>query len=89
MEQWAADIAAPREQLGVRCLAQGSHLSRRHFLPELGFKPTTLDTSGFKSNALSIRLRQFISKLKGQVSTVKETRAKQGGVTKGNNVIIT
>ncbi len=32
MEQWAADIAAPREQfLRVRCLA---HLSRGHFLPE-------------------------------------------------------
>ncbi len=28
-EQWAAIYAAaPREQLGVRCLAQGSHLSR-------------------------------------------------------------
>ncbi len=24
----AANAAAPREQLGVRCLAQGSHLSR-------------------------------------------------------------
>ncbi len=30
------------EQLGVRCLAQGSHLSREHFLLELGFEPTTL-----------------------------------------------
>ncbi len=27
-EQWAANAAAPREQLGVRCLAQGSHLCR-------------------------------------------------------------
>uniref|UniRef100_A0A3Q3MCS3 Endoplasmic reticulum metallopeptidase 1 n=1 Tax=Mastacembelus armatus TaxID=205130 RepID=A0A3Q3MCS3_9TELE len=27
-EQWAANAAVPREQLGVRCLAQGSHLSR-------------------------------------------------------------
>ncbi len=27
-EQWAANAAAPREQLGVRYLAQGSHLSR-------------------------------------------------------------
>ncbi len=26
--QWAANAAAPGEQLGVRCLAQGSHLSR-------------------------------------------------------------
>ncbi len=34
LEQWAADIAAPGEQLGVRCLAQGSHLSHGHFLPE-------------------------------------------------------
>ncbi len=54
LEQWAADIAAPGEQLGVRCLAQGSHLSCGHFLPEPGFEPTTL---GFKSNALSIRPR--------------------------------
>ncbi len=55
MEQWAADIAVPGEQLGVRCLAQGSH--RGHFLPELGFEPTTLGYLGFKSNALSIRPR--------------------------------
>ncbi len=27
-EQWAANAAAPGEQLGVSCLAQGSHLSR-------------------------------------------------------------
>ncbi len=33
------------EQLGVRCLAQGSHLSRGHFLPEPRFEPTT---SGYK-----------------------------------------
>ncbi len=52
LEQWAADAAAPREQLGVRCLAQGSHLSRGQFLPEPRFEPTT---SGYKSNALSIR----------------------------------
>ncbi len=61
LEQWAADITAPGEQLGVRCLAQGSHLSRGHFLPEPGFEPTTLGlpwvTSDFKSNALSIRPR--------------------------------
>ncbi len=42
------------EQLGVRCLAQGSHLSRRQFLPEPRFEPTT---SGYKSDALSIRPR--------------------------------
>ncbi len=40
------------EQSGVRCLAQGSHLSRGQFLPEPRFEPTT---SGYKSNALSIR----------------------------------
>ncbi len=28
LEQWAANAAAPGDQLGVRCLAQGSHLSR-------------------------------------------------------------
>ncbi len=27
-EQWAANAAVPGEQLGVSCLAQGSHLSR-------------------------------------------------------------
>ncbi len=36
------------EQLGVRWLAQGSHLSRGLFLPELIFEPT-------KSDTLSIR----------------------------------
>ncbi len=41
-------------QLGVWCLAQGSHLSLRQFLPELRFERTT---SGYKSNALSIRPR--------------------------------
>ncbi len=52
--KWAADCAAPGEQLGVRYLTQGSHLSRGQFLPEPGFEPTTL---GYKSNALSIRPR--------------------------------
>ncbi len=52
LEQWAADTAVFGEQLGVRCLAQGSHLSRGQFLPEPRFEPTT---SGYKSNALSIR----------------------------------
>ncbi len=47
-----ADTAAPGEQLGVRCLAQGSHLSREQFLPEPRFEPTT---SGYKFDALSIR----------------------------------
>ncbi len=40
------------EQLGVRCLVQGSHLSCGQFLLEPRFKPTT---SGYKSDALSIR----------------------------------
>ncbi len=40
------------EQSGVRCLAQGSHLSHGQFLPEPRFEPTT---SGYKSDALSIR----------------------------------
>ncbi len=48
MKQWAADAAAPGEQLGVQCLAQGSHLSRGHFLPEPGFEPTTLGYLGFQ-----------------------------------------
>ncbi len=33
LEQRAASGAAPGGQLGVRCLAQGSHLSRGQFLP--------------------------------------------------------
>ncbi len=48
LEQWAADAAAPGEQLGGQCLAQGSHLSRGHFLPEPGFEPTTLGYLGFQ-----------------------------------------
>ncbi len=56
-ERWTANAAAPGEQLGVRCLAQGSHLSRdieggenaRYSLPP---QPTT---SAYKSDALSIR----------------------------------
>ncbi len=44
-EQWAASNAAPGEQLGVWCLAQGSHLSRGQFLPEPRFEPTTSVTS--------------------------------------------
>ncbi len=45
-QQWAAGTAAPGEQFGVRCLAQGSHLSRGQFEPT---------TSAYKSEALSIR----------------------------------
>ncbi len=47
LEQWAADAVAPGEQSGVRCLAQGSHLSRGQFLLEPRFEPTT---SGYKFN---------------------------------------
>ncbi len=35
-------------QQGVQCLAQGSHLSRGHFLQELVFEPTTLGYLGFQ-----------------------------------------
>ncbi len=41
-----------KKHLGVRCLARGSHLSSGQFLPEPRFEPTT---SGYKSDALSIR----------------------------------
>ncbi len=40
------------EQFGVRCLAQGSHLSCGQFLPEPRLEPTI---SSYKSNALSTR----------------------------------
>ncbi len=68
-EQWAANAAAPREQLGVWCLAQGSHLSHGieggesagHSLPPT-YNPCRLRDSnprpsGYKSNSLSIRPR--------------------------------
>ncbi len=45
-----------RGAVGVRCLAQESHLSRGLFLLEPRFKPTT---SGYKSNALSTRPRLY------------------------------
>ncbi len=45
-------LRCPGSSLEVRCLAQGSHLSRRQFLPEPRFESTT---SGYKSDALSIR----------------------------------
>ncbi len=45
-------LRRPGGQLGVRCLAQGSHFSRGQFLPE----PRT-PTSDYKSSALSIRPR--------------------------------
>ncbi len=46
-------VRRPGSSWGFGALLKG-HLSRGHFLPELGFEPTTL---GFKSNALSIRPR--------------------------------
>ncbi len=69
LEQWAANAAAPGEQLGVRCLAQGSHLSRGIewrrecwlFTPPTYNSCRTWDSnprpSGYKSNSLSIRPR--------------------------------
>ncbi len=60
LEQWAANAVVPGEQLGVRCLAQRSHLSCEQFLLEPRFEPKTL---GYKSDTLSIRpmnrTRQF------------------------------
>ncbi len=68
LEQWAANADVPGEQSGVRCLAQGSHLSRgieggenaRYWLP-----PPTIPAGaeirtrnlGYKSYTLSIRPR--------------------------------
>ncbi len=60
MEQWAADIAAPGEQFG---LAQGSHLSRGHFLPELGFEPTSLGYLRFQVQRSNVRPRLPIGDL--------------------------
>ncbi len=69
LEQWAANAAAPREQLGVQCLAQGSHLSRGIekwrecwlFTPPTDNPCQTWDSnprpSGYKSDSLSIRPR--------------------------------
>ncbi len=68
LEQWAANADAPGEQSGVRCLAQGSHLSRgieggenaRYWLPPptipAGAEIRTRNLS-YKSYALSIRPR--------------------------------
>ncbi len=66
-EQWAANAAVPGEQLGVRCLAQGSHPSHGieggesagYSLPPTDNPCRTWDSnprpSGYKSNSLSIR----------------------------------
>ncbi len=69
-EQWAAIYAAaPGEQLGVRCLAQGSHLSRGieggesagHSLPPptipAGPETRTRNLLGYESDSLTIRPR--------------------------------
>ncbi len=61
----AADTAVPGEQLGVRCHAQGSHLSRGQFLLEPRFEPIT---SGYKSNALSTRATTAPMRLKGGIT---------------------
>ncbi len=45
LEQWAADTAVPGEQLGVQCLAQGSHLSHGQFLLERDSNPQPRVTS--------------------------------------------
>ncbi len=67
-EQWAANAAAPREQLGV-CLAQGSHLSRGivdgreccTFTPPTNNLCRTWDSNpwplSYKSDSLSIMPR--------------------------------
>ncbi len=54
------------EQSGVRCLAQGSHLSRGQFLPEPRFEPIT---SGYKSRHIKDRSFFFSSEFQ-----CKETR---------------
>ncbi len=42
-------LTHPSGAVGSRhCLAQGSHLSRGHLLPEPGFEPTTLGYLGFQ-----------------------------------------
>ncbi len=68
LEQWAADTAAPGEQLGVQCLAQGSHLSRGQFQPEPRFKhpqlritSPTLSPLGHDCLSLSYSVSQSVS----------------------------
>ncbi len=68
-EEWAANAAAPGEQLGVRCLAQGSHLKSWYwgwrecwsFTPPTANSCRTWDSNtrplGYKSDSLSIRPR--------------------------------
>ncbi len=76
MEQWAADIAAPGEQFEVRCLAQGSHLSRGHFLPEPGFEPTTLGYLEFQvQRSNHYAGSEFVSLGRVQTNTLQVTNA--------------
>ncbi|KAL7874957.1 hypothetical protein SRHO_G00059270 [Serrasalmus rhombeus] len=49
LEKWAALSAAPREQLGVRCLAQG-HFS--HGLSAKGIEPATYRSQGWFPNSV-------------------------------------
>ncbi len=46
----------PGELLGVRCLAQGSHLSRGQILPEPRFEPTTSGVCNCCNKALYHRI---------------------------------
>ncbi len=66
-EQWAASTAAPGEQLGVRCLAQESHLSRgieggenaRYSLP-----PRTIPVEPeIRTHNLGLQVRRSIHKV--------------------------
>ncbi len=68
LEQWE------EEYLGVRCLAQGSHLSRGQFLPELRFEPTT---SGYKSDAVSVRPRLPPEEREERIHIMSSFRAAQ------------
>ncbi len=64
LEQWAANAAAPGEQLGVRCLAQGSHLScgieggeyARYSLPP----PTIPAGAENRTHTLGLQVRRSI-----------------------------
>ncbi len=57
----------------VRCLVQGSHLSRGQFLPEPKFEPTT---SGYKSKAQSTRPRQPVDQREDLKETYYTVRAR-------------
>ncbi len=67
------DIAAPGEQLGVRCLAQGSHLSRGHFLPDPGFEPTIL---GYLRFQVKFKVKIFGHKVRHASSSQAHSKAR-------------